>query len=75
MKSRVCLQTTLSDSDPPKSPDFVPLRYRMISGLKRGTLTEFSPLFKRGGGDIRGKQTRPSTLQQSRLLVDRHPRI
>jgi len=38
---RACFQTSPSDSDPPKSP-------HLRSGLKRGTLSEFSPL-KKGG--------------------------
>jgi hypothetical protein len=60
--TRACLQTTLSDSDPPKSP------------LKRGTLTEFSPLFKAGalvrsGGGSPGLQTRPSDARQKSLTT------
>jgi U32 family peptidase len=43
--SRECFPTSLSESDPPKSPHY-------SSGLKRGTLTEFSPRPKRGWGDL-----------------------
>jgi len=42
------LSPSRSGVDPPKSP------------LKRGTLTEFSPLFKGGiGGELRGNKTDP----------------
>ena len=43
--SRECFPTSWSESDPPKSPHY-------SSGLKRGTLTEFSPRPKRGWGDL-----------------------
>ena len=42
---RAGFQTSPSDSDPPKSP-------HLRSGLKRGTLTEFSPLKKGGLGGV-----------------------
>ncbi len=45
---RACFQTSPSDSDPPKSP------------LKRGTLSEFSPLVKGGWGGSPGLKTHPS---------------
>jgi hypothetical protein len=47
---RVCKENSSSpsDLDPPKSP------------FKRGTLTEFSPLFKGGWGGSPGLETHPS---------------
>jgi len=45
---RACFETSPSDSDPPKSP------------LKRGTLTEFSPLLKGGWGGSPDLKTDPS---------------
>jgi hypothetical protein len=58
---RACLQTTLSDSDPPKSPFAIPLPSPFLRGKPEdaslfflpGTLTEFSPLFKGGWGGLR----------------------
>ena len=49
--TRACFQTFRSDSDPPKSP------------LKRGTLSEFSPLFKGGWGGSPGLKTHTTTPQ------------
>jgi hypothetical protein len=56
--SRACFQTSPSDLAPPKS------------GLKRGTLTKFSPLFKAGAlvrswGGSRVFKTHPSPLKRT----------
>jgi DALR anticodon binding domain len=55
--TRACFQTFRSDSDPPKSP------------LTRGTLSEFSPLFKGDWGGSPGLKTRPATPQIWSLKV------
>ena len=55
-EARACFQTSPSDLDPPKSP------------LKRGTLTEFSPLLKGGWGGSPGLKTDPRGGQL--VLVD-----
>jgi len=57
-RARAFFQTSPPDSDPPKSP-------HLRSGLKSGTLTEFSPLKKGGhGGDLRGEKTVPSPSEE-----------
>jgi arginyl-tRNA synthetase len=55
--TRACFQTFRSDSDPPKSP------------LKRGTLSEFSPLFKGGWGGSPGLKTHTTTPQIWSLIA------
>jgi len=51
-RARAFFQTSPPDSDPPKSP------------FSRGTLTEFSPLFKGGRGGDRGLKTVPSPSEE-----------